>query len=78
MAQYFPYAKGSNMLLLRDDVGRSKTSHYNLPNQNFTYGKPLNRDKEGAKEILEEVLREGSDEQQAFARTILNDINANA
>ncbi|MBK7363669.1 MAG: hypothetical protein IPI97_01190 [Nitrosomonas sp.] len=35
-------------------------------------------DKEGAKEILEEVLREGSDEQQAFARTILNDINANA
>lgn len=35
-------------------------------------------DKEGAKEILEEVLKEGSDEQQALARTLLDDINTGA
>ncbi len=35
-------------------------------------------DKEGAKEILQEVLKEGSDEQQALARTILDDIDAKA
>jgi len=50
LKQYFPYSKGHNPLLLRDEVGRSKRSHYNLPDPNFTYGKPLNRDKEGAKE----------------------------
>lgn len=32
-------------------------------------------DKEGAKEILEEVLKEGSNEQKALASTILDDIN---
>lgn len=35
---------------MRDEIGRSKRSHYNLPDSNFTYGKPLNRDNEGAKE----------------------------
>lgn len=35
-------------------------------------------DREGAKEILEEVLKEGSDEQQVLARAILDDINARA
>ncbi|HNA71287.1 MAG TPA: FimV/HubP family polar landmark protein, partial [Nitrosomonas sp.] len=35
-------------------------------------------DKEGAKEILEEVLKEGSDEQQMLARTLLDEINTSA
>ncbi|CAK57406.1 unnamed protein product (macronuclear) [Paramecium tetraurelia] len=41
----------TNPLLTKDDVGKSKPSTYNLPNQDFVYGHPLARDKEGAKEV---------------------------
>ncbi|CAD8194847.1 unnamed protein product [Paramecium octaurelia] len=41
----------SNPLLMKDDVGKAKPSTYNLPNQDFIYGQPLSRDKEGAKEV---------------------------
>ncbi|CAD8174727.1 unnamed protein product [Paramecium pentaurelia] len=41
----------TNPLLMKDDVGKSKPSTYNLPNQDFVYGQPLARDKEGAKEV---------------------------
>ncbi|CAK57927.1 unnamed protein product (macronuclear) [Paramecium tetraurelia] len=41
----------TNPLLMKDDVGKSKPSTYNLPNQDFIYGQPLSRDKEGAKEV---------------------------
>jgi len=33
-------------------------------------------DKQGAKEILEEVLKEGNDEQQARARAMLDELLA--
>lgn len=36
------------MLLVKDDVGKSKPSTYNLPSDGFTYGKALPRDIEGA------------------------------
>ena len=35
-------------MLVKDDVGKSKPSTYNLPSDGFTYGKALPRDKEGA------------------------------
>ncbi|CAD8083672.1 unnamed protein product [Paramecium primaurelia] len=41
----------TNPLLMKDDVGKSKPSTYNLPNQDFVYGQPLVKDKEGAKEV---------------------------
>ncbi|CAK60859.1 unnamed protein product (macronuclear) [Paramecium tetraurelia] len=41
----------TNPLLMKDDVGKSKPSTFNLPNQDFVYGQPLARDKEGAKEV---------------------------
>lgn len=47
---FFAYNKRNNTLLLKDDVGRAKYSAYNLPPVNYTYGKPLERDEEGAKE----------------------------
>ena len=40
----------SNPVLMKDDVGKPKPSTYNLPKQDFVYGLPLIRDKEGAKE----------------------------
>lgn len=36
---------------MKDDVGRSKPSAYSLPPVEYTYGKPLERDEEGAKEV---------------------------
>lgn len=46
-----PYSNNkTNPLLQRDDVGRGKNTIYNLPKNEFSYGKPLARDREGAKE----------------------------
>ena len=36
-----PWNRTANTLLLKDDVGRSKPSVFDLPNQGFIYGKPL-------------------------------------
>ncbi len=36
---YF-HKKKSNTLLVKDDVGQSKPSVYDLPDQNFRYGNP--------------------------------------
>ncbi|CAK67606.1 unnamed protein product (macronuclear) [Paramecium tetraurelia] len=41
----------SNPVLMKDDVGKPKPSTYNLPKQDYVYGLPLIRDKEGAKEV---------------------------
>lgn len=46
---FFPWDKSKNVMLLKDDVGRSKPSAYDLPQNQFVYGKPLPRDREGAK-----------------------------
>ena len=42
----YPY----NILLAKDDVGKTKPTVRNLPNRNFIYGKPEVRDKEGVGE----------------------------
>jgi len=47
-----------NPLLLKDDVGKPKPSTYNLPTNEFIYGKALKRDKEGAKEgYLQRIIK---------------------
>jgi len=46
----------SNPLLQKDDVGKPKNTTYNLPQTEFTYGQPLHRDKEGAKEGIILIL----------------------
>lgn len=45
-----PWLSKTNVLLLKDDVGRSKPSAYSLPQREFIYGKPLDRDAEDAKQ----------------------------
>lgn len=40
--------RNPNVLLMKDDVGRSKPTTRLLPGQGFTYGKAEIRDKEGA------------------------------
>ena len=47
---FFPPHSQFNTLLLKDDVGKAKPSAYNLPSVGYTYGRPLERDNEGAKE----------------------------
>lgn len=47
---FYPWEKPANSVLLKDDVGRAKPSSYRLPEIHFTYGRPLERDEEGAKE----------------------------
>ena len=41
-----------NMLLVNDDVGKSKTTTRRLPGDNFAYGKSDYQDVEGAGEVL--------------------------
>lgn len=41
----------TNPLLAKDDVGLAKPSCYDLPESNFTYGRPGNHDAEGAREV---------------------------
>ncbi|EAR89726.2 hypothetical protein TTHERM_00974270 (macronuclear) [Tetrahymena thermophila SB210] len=49
---FYPWNnRTQNTLLLKDDVGRSKPSAYSLPPVDYTYGRPLERDEEGAKEV---------------------------
>ncbi|EGR34609.1 hypothetical protein IMG5_006080 [Ichthyophthirius multifiliis] len=48
---FFPPQYRHNPLLLKDDVGKAKPSAYDLPPIEFTYGCPLKRDEEGAKEV---------------------------
>ena len=38
----------SNILLVKDDVGRAKPCTVKLPQGNHVYGKPDNKDQEGA------------------------------
>jgi len=47
----FTPRRPTNPLLQRDDVGRAKTSCYDLPDTAFTYGRPGNQDLEGAREV---------------------------
>jgi hypothetical protein len=53
MSTILPYLinKTHNILLLKGDVGRSKPSVYELPENSFSYGKKVNRDGIGMKEI---------------------------
>lgn len=37
-----------NPLLVKDDVGKPKPCTVKLPNKDHTYGKPENRDQDGA------------------------------
>lgn len=41
----------TNPLLVKDDVGKAKPSCYNLPKEEFAYGRPGNMDMEGAREV---------------------------
>lgn len=51
MADFERRLQGSgNVLLMKDEVGRSKPSTRVLPNPNFTYGKAEIKDKEGVYE----------------------------
>lgn len=43
--------KTTNLLLVRDDVGRPKPTCFNLPDHQFSYGRPGNQDSEGAREV---------------------------
>ena len=45
-----PWVSNTNTLLVKDDVGRAKPTTYSLPPNRFIYGRPLDRDCEGAKE----------------------------
>jgi len=40
-----------NPLLAKDDVGKARTSCYDLPDESFAYGRPDNPDFEGAREV---------------------------
>lgn len=43
--------KTRNPLLVKDDVGKAKPSCYDLPTEEFAYGRPDNPDFEGAREV---------------------------
>jgi len=43
--------RNTNVILVRDDVGKAKPSCFNLPSENFAYGHPGNQDLEGCREV---------------------------
>ena len=53
MSTILPYLinKTNNILLLRGDVGKAKPSVSDLPDSTYSYGKKVNRDGIGMKEI---------------------------
>eukprot|EP01017_Pseudomicrothorax_dubius_P002268 TRINITY_DN10009_c0_g1_i1.p1 TRINITY_DN10009_c0_g1~~TRINITY_DN10009_c0_g1_i1.p1 ORF type:complete len:224 (+),score=55.51 TRINITY_DN10009_c0_g1_i1:42-713(+) len=48
---YLPNVKQANVLLTKDDVGKSKPTTRKLPPDTFVYGKKLDMTQEGAKEV---------------------------
>jgi hypothetical protein len=55
-----------NPLLVKDDVGRAKPSCYNLPGDDFAYGRPDLPDYEGAREVtMQWVTARPSGERQS-------------
>jgi hypothetical protein len=49
-------ARSTNPILVRDDVGKGKPTCYNLPADEFAYGRPDNPDFEGAREVTMQWL----------------------
>ena len=43
--------KLTNTILLKDDTGKAKLSHFDLPNQKFYYGQPNPIDEENAQQV---------------------------
>lgn len=43
--------RSKNACIVRDDVGRAKTTCYDLPSEGFAYGRPEHPDAEGAREV---------------------------
>jgi len=43
--------RSRNACIVRDDVGRAKTTCYDLPSEGFAYGRPEHPDAEGAREV---------------------------
>ena len=43
--------QNKNRLLVKDDVGKSKPCTVRLPKEGHSYGKPDNKDKEGAGKV---------------------------
>lgn len=44
-------SRSKNACIVRDDVGRAKTTCYDLPGPGFAYGRPEHPDAEGAREV---------------------------
>lgn len=44
-------SRPTNLLLVKDDVGKSKPTTFDLPEAHFAYGRPGNTDLEGAREV---------------------------
>eukprot|EP00930_Biecheleria_cincta_P022880 TRINITY_DN16619_c0_g1_i1.p1 TRINITY_DN16619_c0_g1~~TRINITY_DN16619_c0_g1_i1.p1 ORF type:complete len:318 (-),score=61.97 TRINITY_DN16619_c0_g1_i1:158-1036(-) len=44
-------SRPTNLLLVRDDVGKAKPTTFDLPEAHFAYGRPGNTDLEGAREV---------------------------
>eukprot|EP00397_Hematodinium_sp_SG-2012_P051912 GEMP01061100.1.p1 GENE.GEMP01061100.1~~GEMP01061100.1.p1 ORF type:complete len:251 (+),score=68.87 GEMP01061100.1:101-853(+) len=45
------FANSRNPLLVKDDIGKAKPTCYDLPDEDFAFGRPENTDLEGAKEV---------------------------
>jgi hypothetical protein len=49
-------AKSKNVILVKDDVGKAKPTCYDLPSEEFAFGRPDNPDFEGAREVTMQWL----------------------
>merc|ERR1719218_481443 len=56
--------RSRNPLLVKDDVGKAKPSCYNLPGDDFAYGRPDLPDYEGAREVTMQWVAHKAEQRQ--------------
>ena len=52
MSTHVPPHNKQNRLLIRDVVGKVRSSNFDLPEEEFIYGRVVKRDKEGARDVV--------------------------
>lgn len=49
---YMPWDRSGNRILMQSSLGKSKPTNYDIPDENFVYGKATATDPEKANEVI--------------------------
>lgn len=51
-AGYMPWDRTGNRILVQSELGKNKPSNYDIPEENFVYGKLIDQDPEKANDLM--------------------------